>query len=278
MEDLYTSVQGNTIRYRDTGGEKPVLLLTHGIGSSLETWEAQADSLAGHFRIISWDLPGHGLSDIPHDAFGIETYARFAWHFLDALKIDQAAVGGNSMGGGISIHMTGLHPERVSKVVCLNAAGLGKDIPFPFRLMLLPILGKLISRPGQMSIDNQIKAIFYKQDKVTEKAKAIIARNVMREGAQDAFVATLKNIATVSGQRESLYSKSFAILSATKKPILFIHGRHDVVIPLAHSQHAQAMAPNSKLIILEDCGHTPQIEEPAEVNKRLTEFLLEQEA
>jgi 2-hydroxy-6-oxonona-2,4-dienedioate hydrolase len=278
LEDLYTSVQGNTIRYRDTGGEKPVLLLTHGIGSSLETWEAQADSLAGHFRIISWDLPGHGLSDIPHDAFGIETYARIAWHFLDALKIDQAAVGGNSMGGGISIHMTGLHPERVSKVVLLNAAGLGKDIPFPFRLMLLPILGKLISRPGQMSIDNQIKAIFYKQDKVTEKAKAIIARNVMREGAQDAFVATLKNIATVSGQRESLYSKSFAILSATKKPILFIHGRHDVVIPLAHSQHAQAMAPNSKLIILEDCGHTPQIEEPAEVNKLLTEFLLEQEA
>ena len=98
MEDLYISVKGYTIRYRDTGGAKPVLLLTHGIGSSLETWEAQADDLADHLRVISWDLPGHGLSDIPKDAFSIETYAHFAWHFLDALNVDHTIVGGNSMG------------------------------------------------------------------------------------------------------------------------------------------------------------------------------------
>ncbi|GGN28153.1 MULTISPECIES: alpha/beta fold hydrolase [Marinomonas] len=278
MEDLYTSVQGYTIRYRDTGGEKPVLLLTHGIGSSLETWEAQADALADHLRVISWDLPGHGLSDIPHDAFGIETYARFAWYFLDALKIDQTIVGGNSMGGGISVHMMNAYPERVTHAVLLNAAGLGKDSPLPFRLMSLPILGDLMSKPGKMAIDNQIKAIFYNQEEVTDKSKAIIARNVMREGAQAAFVATLKEITTIFGQRKSLYSKTLAILSATKKPVLFIHGRHDVVIPLAHSQHAQAMTPASKLIILEECGHTPQLEKPVEVNKRLTEFLLEHEA
>jgi pimeloyl-ACP methyl ester carboxylesterase len=275
VSDQYITIQGCEIRYRDTGGTGPVVLLTHGIGASLETWEAMLAEADESIRWISWDIPGHGLSDFGDQPYGPSKFARFAWKLLDALDLKEPIVlAGNSLGAAISIHMAGLQPERVCKLGLLNAATLGRETPLPFRLMILPVLGALMTMPGKAAIDNQIKAIFLDSDAVSDEVKAIVKRNVMRPGAQKAFVATLKQMTVFGGQMPSVVDRSLSILASLSCPVLFIHGREDAVIPCAHSVQAQAGTPDSTLLVFEECGHTPQIEKPRETAKALIDLAL----
>lgn len=275
--ELFVEIDGCNIRYRDTGGTSPVVLLTHGIGSSLETWMAQLN-LAGdqQMRLIAWDVPGHGLSDFGDQPYGPPKFAEVAWRFLNALGVDKAILAGNSMGGAISVHMAGLQPKRALKLLLLNAATLGKETPLPFRMMTLPLLGDLMARPGQAAVDQQIAAIFYDQSAVTDSVREIATRNVMRPGAQKAFLATIRQMTSLTGQRRDLVDASLSLLSSFSIPVLFIHGRQDAVLPLQHSVDAQKRTPLSKLVILEDCGHTPQIEKPDTVFEILRDFAQDQ--
>jgi len=271
-EDQYIAVNDLTIRYQDSGGAGEVVLFTHGIGGSLEIWSEQISALAEHYRVIVWDLPGHGLSGFNQHYYHVAKFAQFAWAFLATLRIEKVNLAGNSMGAAISIHMLGQQSTRVNKIALLNSASLGREAPLPFRLMNLPLLGSLMARPNQMAVDQQIDAIFLDSAAVSAQLKAVIKRNVMRQGAQQAFLATLRNMTTCRGQTSGLVNESQKILAATKVPVLFIHGRQDAVIPCAHSQAAQPITPHARLEVFENCGHTPQVEAPHKTNRLLTEF------
>ncbi|WP_175365243.1 alpha/beta fold hydrolase [Marinomonas spartinae] len=278
-QDQFISVNGRKIRYQDTGGEGPILLLTHGIGASLETWQEPYALLekGNQLRVIVWDLPGHGLSDFGNQPYGVEDFAQAAWHFLDALNIDQPiTLGGNSLGGAISIHMMNLRPDRVNKLALLNAASLGKESPLPFRLMSLPLLGELMNKPGKQAVDQQIQSIFYEPEKQRPKIEAVITRNVMRPGANKAFLSTLRLMTNFSGQRPALYQKTLSMLKTCPVPVLFVHGTHDMIISIEHTKNAQSITPKSSLLILEECGHTPQVETPEKVANVLTDLIFNQ--
>jgi pimeloyl-ACP methyl ester carboxylesterase len=130
-----------------------------------------------------------------------------------------------------------------------------------------------MTRSADMAYKQQIAAIFAKSYQADDKMPAVIKRNVAREGAQAAFLATIRQCTSFGGQSKSLVNESHQILSTIKKPTLFIHGREDRVIPVSHSENAHAFTPNSKLIIMEDCGHTPQVEKPHSLLKALKEFV-----
>ncbi|MDP5134175.1 MAG: alpha/beta hydrolase, partial [Paraglaciecola sp.] len=177
-----------------------------------------------------------------------------------------------SMGGAISIQMYGLQPNRVKKIALLNSATLGRDTPLTFKLMCLPLLGRLMAQPNQMAIDQQINAIFFEPAAVSAELLSVVKRNVLRDGAQQAFLNTLKRMTSVWGQKNSLVNKAKDILSSSKIPILYMHGRQDQVIPYCHSQAGQQITPNSSLEIIENCGHTPQVEMPWKINTLLSDF------
>ena len=273
VSDQYLTLKGCKIRYRDTGGTGPVVLLTHGIGSSLETWEAMLAEVDERIRWISWDVPGHGLSDFDANSSDLPTFAELGWQLLDALSVERAVLVGNSMGGAISVLMAGSQPERTDKLGLLNAASMGKHSPMPFRLMTIPILGEILSKPGKMAIKRKIDAIFYNSDAISERTREMITRNVMRPGASKVFLTILRSMTSLDGQNSALVAQVLGILSSAQRPILFIHGRYDEVVPLAHSEHAHQHSANSSLLILEDCGHTPQLEQPQTVAKALVEFV-----
>lgn len=273
MSDQFITVKDVNLRYRDTGGNGPALLLTHGIGSSLETWSRQEEALGKGFRVISWDLPGHGLSGHGQQPYGADKFAETAWALLDALKVDTVTLSGNSLGAAISIRMLAVHAARVKSLVLLNGATLGTDIPLPFKLMLLPILGAVFTKPSERSVDMQIKAIFHPDFPVTDEIRALVRRNAYKEGGQQSFVNTLRALSTLSGQRPQEVARSLSILSQATCPVVFAHGRQDDVLPLDHSVNTQRLTPGSELLVLENCGHTPQIEKPDEVNRLLMRYL-----
>jgi pimeloyl-ACP methyl ester carboxylesterase len=164
-------------------------------------------------------------------------------------------------------------PQRAEKVVLANAATLGRATAVPFRLMTLPLLGKILTKPSTQGVEQQLKAIFHDPKVVSDEIRAIATRNVMSSERADAFLSTLKLMTDFGGQKQSIIDAALSALKRLDMPVLFIHGRQDSVLPYEHSVAAQKLAANSKLVIFDDCGHTPQIEKPELFNDELKRFI-----
>ncbi len=162
----------------------PVALLTHGIGGSLEFWSRQQESLGGQARLIAWDMPGHGLSDLGRQPYGPDSFAAFGWRFLDGLGVEKACLVGNSLGAAVSLRMAGLASGRSHVAAACQCRHPGPGNPFPFRLMTLPVLlGGLMMKPGPAAIKQQIAAIVANPASVDEQLREAIARNVHKREA-----------------------------------------------------------------------------------------------
>ena len=267
--DTHVKVDGVQLRYRDSGGGGPAVLMLHGIGGSLEMWSAQFAETNRHLRLIALDLPGHGLSDFGDQPYSMKKFAALAWRFADTLQLERVHLVGNSMGGSISLRMLAQQPARVGSVLLAAAATLGRDAPLPFRLMCLPGLGSLMTRAGPMAVKQQIQAIFNPSYPVPDTIRETITRNVMRPRAQAAFLDTLRLMAGPGGQSRPLIEESLATLRSATAPLLLLHGRQDRVIPVAHSEAAHALNPRLRLQTIDGCGHTPQLEQPEVFNAAL---------
>jgi len=271
-EDRFVEVKGVKLRYRDTGGAGIPLLLTHGISESLELWERQLDDPGATHRIIAWDVPNHGLSGLTGKTEDYASYTAWALDFADAIGLTEFVAVGNSMGAAMSLRMAGKAPQRIKGLVLANASALGREVTPVFRMFSIPFLGELMNKPSEKGVAMQIGAIVKDPACVTPDLHKALMRNAFKEGGTKAFLATLRALLGVGGQKKAEVEISARLLASVKCPILIIHGREDKVVPVAHSEAAAARAPGADLLILDDCGHTPQLEKPQIFNDALTRF------
>lgn len=258
-----------TLRCRDSGGDGLPVLLTHGIGGSLELWNRQFDAPLPGLRLLAWDMPGHGLSSAAPGDTDLAAIARLAWQLLDALGVPTALLVGNSLGGAVSLRMAGQAPGRVSGLLLAAAATLGRETLMPFRLMTLPGLGEAMNQPGPAGVRRQVQAIVQRPDAVTPEVLAAIERNVARPGASAHFLALLRSITSLGGQKTAVWQHSHQLLRAVRAPVVLLHGAQDRVLPPAHSRQAATLVPGAELVLWPDCGHTPQLEQPEDFNRLL---------
>jgi pimeloyl-ACP methyl ester carboxylesterase len=256
------NVGGVEIRVRDSGGPGLPVLMTHGIGGSLELWDRQFDAVAPGLRLLAWDLPSHGLSEAAEGDTDLEGIARTAWQMLDTLGVGPAILVGNSLGGAVSLRMAAQAPARVRGLLLAASACLGRETMLPFRLMTLPVLGELMTRPGPVAVQQQIRAIVHDTAAITPDLQAVIERNVGRPGGAGHFLRLLRGLTNLRGQRAAVLARSRGILTGLRMPVCFVHGELDTVLPAAHSRAAHALVPGADLAVLEGCGHTPQLEQP----------------
>lgn len=275
MIDQWVTVGGVRIRYVDTGGEGMPILLCSGIGGSLELWSRQLETLGDGLRLVAWDYPGHGLSGPGERIHDPDSYAVVALDLMDALGLARVVVVGNSLGGAIALRMAGLAPERVAGMVLASPAMTGPEVFLPFRLMTLPLLGEIMTRPGERSVEQQLAALFHDPSVATDDLRRIVWRNVHKEGAARTLLATLRKTLRIGGVRRSYWMRSRELLRSSTCPILFIHGKQDVVLPFQHSVDCLSLAPRSKVQLIEACGHTPQVERPEAFNEALATFVRE---
>jgi pimeloyl-ACP methyl ester carboxylesterase len=247
--------------------------MTHGIGGSLDLWAPQLAGMGHSHRIIAWDVPNHGLSDLTGKAEDWDSYAGWLVAFADALGLEQFIAVGNSMGAALSLRAAALAPDRVKGIVLANAASLGPEVFPVFRLMTLPVLGEVMTKPSPKGLDMQLGAIVKDPACVDDTLRAALLRNLHKPGGSAAFLATLRATSSLFGQRRSSWEPSHRLLDTLAVPMLILHGRHDKVVPLKHSQAAAQRAKTAQLTVLEDCGHTPQIEKPQAFNAALTGFV-----
>lgn len=272
MEDRFVKVDGVTLRYRDSGGSGVPIVLTHGISGSLELWTPQLRDLGATDRVIAWDVPNHGLSDLTRRIENWDSYAAWLLRFVDALRLETFIAAGNSMGGALSLRVAGLVPNRVRGVVLANAASLGPEVFPVFRMMTLPILGDLMTKPSKKGVDMVLSAIVKDQACVDADLRAAMLRDQFKPGGAAAFVGTLRACTTIFGQRAVTWQTSHQLLANLDVPMLILHGREDKVLPVKHSEEAAKRAKRAKLVVLENCGHTPQIEQPEAFSAALQDF------
>ncbi len=272
VRDRFTVVDGARIRFRDRGGDGPVLLLTHGIGQSLEVWHLQFEVAGAGPRLIAWDLPGHGPSVASAAAMGLEGQADVAWKLLDRLGVDEVCLVGHALGAAVSLRMQAQRPQRVRACLLADGAALGPEVFAPFRLMSLPWLGEWLCRPGPGRLACRVRALVRRPQACAPPVCAALERQRRHPGSGAHVLALLRGLVSPSGQRRAVWWRSHEILRALAVPLLIVHGEADAVVPVAQARRVQALVPGAELFVLPDCGHTPQLEQPglfAELLRRL---------
>jgi pimeloyl-ACP methyl ester carboxylesterase len=252
---------GYHAHYRETGaGNLPLLVLLHGFGDSYTTWEGWVDELKPQFHIISLDFPGHGLTRAPQGVtLSGEGLADFVDAFAAKLALPKFAVAGNSMGGGAAWQLAVRHPERVSALILVDAAGFANDkppadVPLAFKILRYPIGRKILAKiDNKPLIDQGLKTDVYDKTVITPLIVDRFAEFQRAPGHREILMSVnvLQN-GTSTAQ----------LLSGVKAPTLILWGESDPLIEPAAAKKFAAAIPGSQLITYPKVGHLPQLEIP----------------
>jgi pimeloyl-ACP methyl ester carboxylesterase len=262
-------VAGTRLHARDTGPrEAPAVVLLHGFGASLHTWEPWATTLEATHRVVRFDLPGSGLSE--PDATGIYTEARnleLLAALLDRLGIAKAALVGNSVGGRIAWRFAAAHPDRVTKLVLVSPDGFaspGFEYGKPYRASaaieaMRFVLPAFVLR---MSL-----APAYGDPAALTDDLARRYHDLMRApGARAAMIARL---------RQTVLVDPAPLLARIAAPVLLVWGEKNAMIPVANAQDYLRLLGKARLVTFPDLGHVPHEEAPARTITPVASFLRE---
>ena len=253
---------GLRVHYRDVGNrDGRVLVLIHGSNASLHTWEPWVQILGKEYRIISMDLPGHGLTgQNPSGTYDSATYVGVVDRLLTRLNVKKAIIGGNSMGGGVTWMYTLTHPEKVEAMLLVDASGQPSaksgNIPIGFRLMRMPVIKEAARFIAPRSIfEASVKTSMSVQSKIDAK---LIDRYWELNRYPGNREATMKRFANVQNMRAGNTEK----LATIKVPAMIMWGEEDNLIPVSAARWFADALPQAKLIIYPGVGHIPMEEIP----------------
>lgn len=259
------------LHVRDSGpasGQRqtaPVLML-HGFGSSLHTWDDWARGLEAEHRVIRVDLPGSGLS--PPDPAGDYSDARaleLLVRLLDQLDVGRASIVGHSMGGRIAWTLAARHPERVHQLVLVAPDGFasprfdyGKSVDVPASLTLM----RYVLPRSVLKVN--LRAAYAHPEALDETRIQRYHDLIRAPGARDAMLERL---------RQTVLVRPEPLLGQIQAPTLLLWGELDGMIPITNARgYLQAIA-GSRLSRLADVGHVPQEEAPTSTLPLVQEFL-----
>lgn len=266
---------GGSAHVRDEGNRQgPVLVLVHGSNASLHTWEPWVAELGDTYRIVSMDLPGHGLTGrIPGDDYSREGMTQTVHELTEILGVDRFAIAGNSMGGGVAALYALEHPDRVSALILVDAAGVpvkrkDDEVPLAFRIASMPVISNAMRYVLPRSlVEEGVRKVFVDQSKVTDEMVARYFDLSLHEGNRD---ATRIRFASSAKRDEEAFA---ARLGEIKMPTLILWGEKDGLIPVSAAHEFKARIPQAELVIFENVGHVPMEEVAGESAAAVRDFL-----
>lgn len=267
----FIDIGGLSVHLRDVGPRDDPLpiVLIHGTSASLHTWEGWAVALKAERRVVSFDLPGFGLTGPSADGdYSIAAYTRFVIGLLDALKIERCVLAGNSLGGEIAWRTAVAAPQRVSKLVLVDAGGhafTARSVPLGFQLARMPIVrdlaGSLLPRS---LIERSVREVYGEPSRVSDALVDRYYELTLREGNRRALVQRF-------GQLRP--GADAALIATLQVPTLILWGGRDRLIPPEHAQAFAREIAGSTRVVFDDLGHVPHEEDPARTVAELKRFL-----
>lgn len=266
---------GLTVHVRDQGLRGgPVLLLIHGSNASLHTWEPWVARLQDRYRVVSLDLPGHGLTGPePNRCYAAACMVAAVEGVRSALGLRDMAVAGNSMGGWVAWNYALAHRDRVRALVLVDAAGAppAADAPKPE----LPIGFRLAASPVFRSVGESVTPRWL----VERSLKQTVADpSIVPPAMVDRYWELLRypgnrraTIDRFSTRRTEVTAATFAPLRGL--PTLVMWGREDRLIPVANAAAFAGALPGSRTVIHGGIGHIPMEEAPDRSAADVARFL-----
>lgn len=258
-----------------TMGHGPDVLLIHGLGATKASFFETAAALRRTHRVHAIDLPGFGSSSKPALAgYDARFFARAVLALMDELGIERAHIVGNSMGGRVAIEVGLQRPERVGGLALLApaVAFVRRDF-LPIVRMARPELGLLPHSFGRSRIASQFWSMFADPGAIDPSIADVVVdefENVYRSpAARLAFLTSARNIYLDHPFGTGGF---YPRLSQLQPPALFVWGTHDRLVPPALSRYVAEWLPSAEQIVLEDCGHVPQVEKAEQTNGLLQRF------
>jgi pimeloyl-ACP methyl ester carboxylesterase len=262
-------IAGLRLHVRDAGRpDAPAIIMLHGFGSSLHTFDAWASALDDTYRVISFDLPGSGLSE--PDPTGVYTDVRsmeILRLLMDRLGITKAVLVGNSIGGRLAWRFASAHPDRVTKLVLISPDGYASpgfeygrapEVPALMTAMRY-VLPKSMLRPN-------IAAAYANPGNLTEETLERYHALLRAPGNRTAMVERMRQTVLVDPE---------PILRQVKIPVLLLWGAKDAMIPASNAADYQRALPQAELVIFPSLGHVPHEEAPDLSLEPVRKFLAE---
>jgi pimeloyl-ACP methyl ester carboxylesterase len=266
----FAEIDGVRVHYQEKGSGTPLVLI-HGFTSSAYSWKDVFEPLSKNFRVIAVDLKGFGFSGKPDGDYTRRAQATLIAHLLDHLKIDNAWLCGNSMGGEVSLNFAVQNPRRVAGLILIDSSGVkmeGSGSLAPSYL-LIPVVGRVLTALALRSdklVREGLEKSFYDHAKITDERVAYYYRPLQTRGGQ------------LAALRARTQADQFPVepdLGKISARTLIIWGAEDALIPLAAGRKMKSLIKDSKLVVIEKCGHLPQEEMPERVVDEITRFIKE---
>ena len=235
----FSELQGIRFRYKIAGTGDQVILL-HGWGGSVKSLESVFQRLILFHEVFAIDLPGHGMSDLPPNPWGVFEYSEFLRNVMDKFNLIKPHFIAHSFGGRVAIHLAANFPQRVNKLILVNSAGVKppRSTRYYFKVSLAKVakyFGKRFGRAGRVVRNRLYLAI---QSKDYSNAGPL----------RDTFIKIVN---------EDLAP----ILPRIESPTLLIWGENDKDTPLSSGRLMQKLIPKSELLILKDAGHFSYVDQ-----------------
>lgn len=250
------------VHFRDVGPrDGKVIVLVHGFSASLHTWEDWVNNLKRDYRVISLDLPGHGLSRcIDNTRIGPEQFVETINRVVNTLDIERFTLAGNSMGGGAAWNYALAHPERLEGLVLVDASGWPREEtasdsrPLVFRLLEIGAARRVMQDLDLSSLikgglEDSFGDPSFVTDEMVERYATLARAPCHREAL----------LALTSG-RDERRTATPEQLAGIAVPTLVMHGELDNLIPAEHGRQFAATIPGAELKLYAGVGHLPQEE------------------
>lgn len=252
-----------TVNYTDQGPEEaPAIIFIHGFPLNLSMWDHQVEALKDNFRVITYDIRGHGESDAGNEAFTIDLFVSDLIGLMDTLKIDKATLCGLSMGGYIALNAIENYPDRFDALVLCDTNCMA-DSP-EAKEKRIKAVESIIKDGVNKYAEGSILNLFAPESFKTKVAEITSVKQMIINTSELALCSALLAL--------SSRSETCSKLVDIHVPTLILVGEKDILSPVTHAKFMHENIKNSTLEIIEQAGHLSNLEYPEVFNQHLKLF------
>ena len=269
-ESEYVEIEGIQVHYR-IEGSGPAIVLIHGTGASLHTWDGWVSKLKEKYTLYRLDLPAFGLTGPTIDRdYSLENYVEFVDAFTLSVGLDTFALAGNSLGGNIAWQYALIHPDKVNRLILVDASGYPLEEPTKALAMQIaqnPFLSPLLLHitPRRLVYKN-LEQVYGDPSKIEESTVDRYHHMILRSGNRHAFV----------DRANTTFTDATNLIPTITCPTLLLWGEKDTWVPPTMGHRFNKEISNSSLILYPGVGHIPMEEIPNKTATDVDDWLTQQ--
>ena len=265
----YLDAGGIRTRYLSSGSpDQPLLLMLHGTGGHAECYSRNLAAHGAHFWTVAMDFVGHGWSDKPAIGYEIADYADHVIKVIQALGRERAHISGESLGGWVASHIAIHQPQWADRLVLNTTGGWTAHPEVMARIKDLSM--KAVNDPSYEMLKGRLEFLMYDKSMVNDDLVATRRRIYAQQGFPDIMQRILCLQEMDIRRRNMITAEQYASITS---PTLVIWTSHDPTATPEEGQQIADMIPGSEFVVMGECGHWPQFEDPATFNDIHLKFL-----